>query len=185
MKLMCKLADEQGKWKLAKSETVWELSESERFENTWVKWQSVARDGAQDTDPTDPEWEFTWTVFMSYLIWCLNPSPHVSTTVRSTFPRHIFKYHGKQTGGRLFKRGDDLSLRRLAENNCTSAFRCPVHRHGGDAVEMWEENSQKVIYENVISTSENCSMSWGSFYFLCCSFLCHLRRYFKMIKCHI
>lgn len=108
-------------------------TESERFENTA---------GAQDTDPTDPEWEFTWTVFMSYLMWCLNPSPHFSGTVRSTFPRHIFKYHGKQTGGRLFKRGDDLSLCRLAQNNHTSAFRCPVHRHGGDAEEMWEENSQ-------------------------------------------
>lgn len=43
----------------------------------------------------------------------------------------------------------------------------------------------KVIYENVISTSENCSMSRGSFHFLRCSFLCHLRRYFKMIKWHI
>lgn len=43
----------------------------------------------------------------------------------------------------------------------------------------------KVIYENVISTSENCSMSRGLFHFLRCSFLCHLRRYFKMIKWHI
>ncbi len=85
-------------------------------------------------------------LFMNYLICCLNPSPHVSTATLSTFPRHSFKYHGKQSGRRLFKRGDDLSSLRLAQNNHTSVFRGPVHRYG-DAAEMWEENSQKVIYE--------------------------------------
>lgn len=83
---------------------------------------------------------------MSYLICCLNPSPHVSTAALSTFPGHSFKYHGKQSGGHLFKRGDDLSCLRLAQNNHMSAFRC-VPVYGGDAAEMWEENSQKVIYE--------------------------------------
>lgn len=102
--------------------------------------------GRKDADPTDPEWESHERLFMNYLICCLNPSPHVSTATLSTFPRHSFKYHGKQSGGRLFKRGDDLSSLRLAQNNHTSVFRCPVHRYG-DAAEMWEENSQKVIYE--------------------------------------
>lgn len=124
-------------------------NESETFENTWVKWQSVTRAGAQRRWSHWPRVGVRICVrlFMNYLICCTNPSPHVSTAALSTFPRHSFKYHGKQTGGRLFKRGDDLSSLRLARNNRTSVFRCPVLCYGGDALEMWEENSQKVIYE--------------------------------------
>lgn len=131
-----------GKWKLAKwVGNLWGLRTLGLNDNPWPG------PGHKTLTPLTLSGSSHQLLFVSYLICRLNPSPHFSPTALSAFPRHIFKYHGKQTGGRLFKRGDDLSSLSLAQNNRVSAFRCPVHQHRGDAAEMWEENSQKAIYK--------------------------------------
>ncbi len=61
----------------------------------------------------------------------------------------------------------------------------PVPVYGGDAAEMWEENSQKVIYEmsfqpvKTVQCHEARSISSAAHFFVTWD------SYFKMIKCHI